>query len=112
MKLFGTAAFFAAAAVFAASCRGPEGASGKRLDFSIKNSSPGIVTVLYQGDEKSFRMIAGMCRKLAALDFPLSVVFHSSFKSPLALNEPGHYIIEGPGRAREASGLCRPMEIE
>ena len=100
--------FVVPALFFLAACAGGE--PQKRLDFSVKNSSSIVLTVIYQ-DETNIRMIDGFCFKFASEDFPLTVVFNN-YETSLTLNEPAHYIIEGTDGARKLSSPCRSDEIE
>ena len=96
-------------ALLLASCQGAGGA--KALNFSVKNEAGSVLTVIYQDGLANMRIINGLCYKFAAEDFPMTAALNHSGSS-LELNEPAHYIIEGPDAARKSPSPCQPDDIE
>ena len=82
----------------------------KALDFSLKNSFSGALTVTLK-DESSIRVIEGFCFKFSKEDFPLTVVFNN-YESSLFLSAPAHYVIESSKKARKEPKACQPAQIE
>lgn len=81
-----------------------------KQEFSVKNNSPQILTVIKGPDNSLVKILEGFCFRFIAEDFPLILKMDKSGEQ-IPLNQPGHYILEANKEVFESGELCKPSEI-